>query len=177
MRSTACTLCVCAAESEKREPTYDLSHPRMYIETCKRLNIIPASFVMRHLASEKIIMPHHGLGPLGAKALCVPLLSNTVCLELNLEDNWLGDKGGVYVAEMMKENCYIVRLNVAGNRLGRVGGMAISSMLAVSKQHMVQLPPPSSCLRLLLHIHHPLKSSLSLNRDSNVSFLHFFPLN
>ena len=129
----ACTLMLLLVEElKKRQPSYDLSHTRMYVETCRRLGIIPASFVLRNITSERIIMPHHGLGPLGAKALAVPLLSNTICLELNLEDNWLEEQGGVYIAEMMKENCYILKLNVAGNRLGREGGIAMCSMLAVS---------------------------------------------
>ena len=43
----------------------------------------------------------------GAKALAVPLVTNTSILRLNLRDNWMEGLGGAAIAEMLKENCYI----------------------------------------------------------------------
>lgn len=71
---------------------------------------------------------HHGLGPLGAKAMAVPLIvskqkthielyvvyiytqTNTSIVKLDLEDNWLQCDGAKYIADMLKENCYIYDL-------------------------------------------------------------------
>ena len=42
---------------------------------------------------------------------CICLFqSNTKILELDLSDNWLGQKGGIAVCEMLKENCFITNL-------------------------------------------------------------------
>lgn len=44
-----------------------------YIAACKRLNIVPISYVMQRLNGQEIVMPHHGLGSKGAEALAAVL--------------------------------------------------------------------------------------------------------
>lgn len=52
----------------------ELAHGvRHYIQECNRLGVIPASYFVRHIHDQKFIMKHHGLGPLGAKAIVKPL--------------------------------------------------------------------------------------------------------
>lgn len=50
------------------------------------------------------------LGPLGVKAICVALVSNTTIEVLDLHDNGLENTGCSYVAEMLKENYFITEL-------------------------------------------------------------------
>ena len=113
-------------------PESRFSAVSMYVECCQQLGILPASYVVRNMNNERMLLAHHGLRTLGAKALCVPLVTNSTVIELNLEDNWLEAKGGVYVAEMLRENCYITNLNLANNRLHDAGIISVASMLAVS---------------------------------------------
>ena len=116
----------------QRKSKFNMSNSEMYVEVCKQLNIIPSSFALRHMGKDRMMMPHHGLGPIGAKALSVPLVSNTTLLHLNLEDNWLRSKGANYIAEMMKENCYILSLNISENRIGDGGAESLCTMMGVS---------------------------------------------
>jgi hypothetical protein len=62
------------------------------------------------MQKQEIDLKHHGLGPKGAKAIAVALVSNTNVLQLNLSDNGLESDGGLAVASMLKENCYISQL-------------------------------------------------------------------
>ena len=50
------------------------------------------------------------VGPLGVKAICVALVSNTTIEVLDLHDNGLENTGCAYVAEMLKENYFITEL-------------------------------------------------------------------
>lgn len=57
-------------------------HPRMefdesgikgYIRECNKLGVIPVSYFEKHIEDRAFVMKHHGLGPLGAKAIAKPL--------------------------------------------------------------------------------------------------------
>ncbi|MGH0182647.1 UNVERIFIED_CONTAM: hypothetical protein FKN15_010235 [Acipenser sinensis] len=89
----------------------------------------PRSYFLRHMHDQELNLMHHGLGTQGAKALSVPLVTNTSVLNLNLSDNWLEGGGGVAIAEMLKENCYITGIDLSDNKLGLAGAQAVSAML------------------------------------------------
>ncbi|XP_070577253.1 leucine-rich repeat-containing protein 74A-like isoform X2 [Ptychodera flava] len=108
---------------------FDSTGRSTYIESCKEYGIVPVSYFLRHIQDYKIRMKHHGLGPLGTKAIAITLVTNTVVVSLDLEDNCIEGLGGKYVADMLKENCYITELNLAYNKLGSLGATAIGSML------------------------------------------------
>jgi hypothetical protein len=40
-----------------------------YLTACKAIDIVPSSYISKNLQSTKIIMPYHGIGPNGARAL------------------------------------------------------------------------------------------------------------
>uniref|UniRef100_A0A672YJA8 Leucine rich repeat containing 74A n=1 Tax=Sphaeramia orbicularis TaxID=375764 RepID=A0A672YJA8_9TELE len=89
------------------EETYDPTGQTCYMEACDKLQVVPASYFLRHMHSNELSMAHRNLGPKGTKALAVPLVTNTSILKLNLRDNWMEGMGGAAIAEMLKENCYI----------------------------------------------------------------------
>ncbi|XP_053374994.1 leucine-rich repeat-containing protein 74B-like isoform X4 [Mercenaria mercenaria] len=105
-------------EVEDQSTTYDHTGKTAYIDTCKKLGVVPASYFLRHMQDRHLNMRHHGLGPAGMRALAESLSSNTSVLELDLSDNWLGAQGGLAVCEMLKDNCFITELNLSDNRLG-----------------------------------------------------------
>ena len=58
---------------EKEE--YDATGKKSYIQSCKTLGIIPASYFTRKIQAGEthICMNHHGIGPKGAKAVAIAL--------------------------------------------------------------------------------------------------------
>ncbi|XP_038075125.1 leucine-rich repeat-containing protein 74A-like isoform X2 [Patiria miniata] len=114
---------------EDSKETYDATGRRAYIQACKDLGVVPVSHFLRHITTNKISMKHHGLGPQGAKAIAIPLVTNTTVLTLDLEDNWIEGEGAGYISEMMKENCYISDLNLAGNKMRSKGAKVVGEML------------------------------------------------
>ncbi|XP_028680833.1 leucine-rich repeat-containing protein 74B [Erpetoichthys calabaricus] len=116
-------------ESGETRTAYDPSGRTMYLEACKVYGVVPASYFLLHIQDPELNMMHHGLGPQGAKALAVPLVTNTFIVKLSLQDNWLEGEGGAAIAEMLKENCYITELDLSDNKLGVTGAQALSSML------------------------------------------------
>ena len=52
---------------------YDQSGIKDYIRECNRMGVIPVSYFKRHIEDRAFVMKHHGLGPLGAKAIAKPL--------------------------------------------------------------------------------------------------------
>ena len=103
---------------ENRTELFDVTGKAMYMESCRKLNVIPASYFLRHMSDNKLEMKHHGLGPQGSKPISIAMVSNTSVLTLDLSDNWLGIEGGNYVCDMLKENCYITDMTLSDNRFG-----------------------------------------------------------
>jgi hypothetical protein len=58
----------------------DKSGERKYIDICNQTGVIPVSYFIRHIQDKEFQMRYHGLGPLGAKAIALPL---KVCLDRN----------------------------------------------------------------------------------------------
>ncbi|XP_013406253.1 leucine-rich repeat-containing protein 74B-like [Lingula anatina] len=116
-------------EMEDEKSMYDVSGRYVYLETCKELGVVPVSYFMRHMHEPDMVMKHHGLGEAGAKAMAVPLVTNTSIVVLDLEDNSLGPPGAKCLADMLKENCYISELGLGFNHIGSEGLGAIASML------------------------------------------------
>ena len=49
--------------------TYDHSGKTSYIDECKKLGVVPASYFLRHMQDKHLSMKHHGLGAVGMKAI------------------------------------------------------------------------------------------------------------
>lgn len=52
----------------------DLSTEELYLQACELVGVVPVRYFLRHLGSATINLNHHGLGPLGAKALAIALV-------------------------------------------------------------------------------------------------------
>ena len=112
---------------ENSRNKYDESF--IYLNTCKRMGIVPVSYFLRNLTLSEINLKHHGLGARGTKAICVSLTSNSTVTVLNLSDNGLGPSGGIAVADMLKDNCFVSELDLSFNKLGNTGAIALSQVL------------------------------------------------
>jgi hypothetical protein len=77
------------------------------LENCKKQNVIPASYFLRHVNDQSLAMRHHGLGGPGIRPVSAALMTNSTVARLDLSDNWLGVQGAEHIAKMLKENCFI----------------------------------------------------------------------
>ncbi|XP_072331733.1 uncharacterized protein lrrc74b isoform X1 [Scyliorhinus torazame] len=108
---------------------YDHTGKTKYKQACEAYGVVPISYFLRNMNCTELVMMHYGLGPQGAKAISVSLITNTSVLKLNLKDNWLEAEGARAISEMLKDNCYITDVDLSDNQLGVEGARAIASML------------------------------------------------
>ncbi|NWX99392.1 LR74A protein, partial [Nothoprocta ornata] len=101
----------------------------LYLEACRLLEVVPVSQFIQNLSKPYINLNHHGLGPKGAKAIAIALVSNASVTHLELEDNWILAEGAVCIAQMLRENCCLQKLNISNNHLGTKGAEAIAKLL------------------------------------------------
>ncbi|XP_078676656.1 uncharacterized protein LOC144913685 [Branchiostoma floridae x Branchiostoma belcheri] len=110
------------------EKPYDPTGMHLYKEQCKNDGVVPASYLMKHLGDEHLVMRHHYLGERGWRPLAAALRKNVCVRHLDLVDNHLGVEGAVAIAGAVKDSSYIAEMNLSENFLGH-GGSAIASML------------------------------------------------
>ncbi|XP_048734924.1 leucine-rich repeat-containing protein 74B-like isoform X4 [Ostrea edulis] len=116
-------------EDKETTTAYDPTGRTAYIEGCKKVGVVPASYFLRHMNDPHLSMKHHGLGSQGMRAIAMSLVSNTSVLTLDLSDNWLGQQGGHAVCEMLRDNCFITHLNLSDNKLGLQSAESLSQIL------------------------------------------------
>ncbi|KAJ3301668.1 hypothetical protein HDV03_000509 [Kappamyces sp. JEL0829] len=87
-----------------------------YLTACRALDVVPVSFISQRLGKSEIVMKHHGLGALGARALGKVLEYNSALQTLDLTGNCIG-AGGSYFATSLAQNSYITYLNLSSNSL------------------------------------------------------------
>ncbi|XP_067097889.1 leucine-rich repeat-containing protein 74A-like [Osmerus mordax] len=102
----------------------------LYLQACQLCGAVPASFYLRRLGNSTLNLNHHGLGPLGAKALAIALVSDLDVIHLELEDNFLQAEGTHYLMEMLNENFTIQSVNLSNNHLQSKGVKCITKLLA-----------------------------------------------
>ncbi len=59
--------------AEEKAP-YDVTPRVVYLEACRKLGVVPASYFLRHLTDGALDMSHHGLGPDGVKPIAISLV-------------------------------------------------------------------------------------------------------
>lgn len=53
---------------------YDTTGKASYVIACKKYDVTPVSYFMRHMQDSELVMKHHGLGCQGTRAISVPLV-------------------------------------------------------------------------------------------------------
>uniref|UniRef100_A0A3Q2Z1I3 Leucine rich repeat containing 74A n=1 Tax=Hippocampus comes TaxID=109280 RepID=A0A3Q2Z1I3_HIPCM len=100
-----------------------------YLQACKLLGVVPVSYFIRNLDSRTMTLNHHGLGPLGCKALAIALVSDTHLNTLELADNYIQAEGAKDLSEMLKANFTIQHLDLSDNHLHSSGAEYVGKML------------------------------------------------
>ncbi|GAA6096951.1 leucine-rich repeat-containing protein 74A isoform X1 [Tachysurus ichikawai] len=116
------------AEEQKRN-TKDMSTAEVYLQACKLLGVVPVSYFLRNLGCATINLNHHGLGPLGGKALAIALVTDTHTTTLELADNFLLAEGARYLVQMLKANLTIQNLDLSDNHFQSAGAEHVTRML------------------------------------------------
>lgn len=106
---------------EEKAPDRDYSCRSVYFNQCRRHGIIPATYFLRHLDQDALIIRYCGLKPINVRAMVPALKINSIITKLDLRDNDLGSKGAIYIAGLLKENDYIDELNLGNNNIGTQG--------------------------------------------------------
>ena len=116
--------------SGSRRPSFDIMGKSVYLRACRRIGVTPASYFVQNIDKNEISLAHHGIGPLGTKALACCLAKSTTVEKLDLRENGMEEEGAEHFSRMLRDNCYITELNLSGNNLGARGAYAIGRMLS-----------------------------------------------
>ncbi|XP_009291611.2 leucine-rich repeat-containing protein 74A [Danio rerio] len=107
----------------------DLSTEKLYLQACKLVGVIPVRYFIRNLGCATINLNHHGLGPLGGKALAIALVTDMHTTTLELADNCLRAEGATHLMEMLRANFTIHNLDLSDNQLQSAGAESVAKML------------------------------------------------
>ncbi|XP_067469889.1 leucine-rich repeat-containing protein 74A isoform X2 [Thunnus thynnus] len=114
---------------EKDESNKEMSIAEVYLQACKLVGVVPISYFIRNLDSPTMTLSHHGLGPLGCKALAIALVSDMHINTLELADNYIQAEGAKYLVEMLRANFTIQHLDLSNNHLQSAGAEHVAKML------------------------------------------------
>uniref|UniRef100_A0A8C6LXA9 Leucine rich repeat containing 74A n=1 Tax=Nothobranchius furzeri TaxID=105023 RepID=A0A8C6LXA9_NOTFU len=88
----------------------EMSVAEVYLQACKLVGVVPVSYFIRNLDSPTMTLTHHGLGPLGCKALAIALVSDMHINTLELADNHIQAEGVKCLLELLRANFTIQHL-------------------------------------------------------------------
>lgn len=106
---------------EEKAPERNYSCRSVYFNQCRRQGVIPATYFLRHLDKDALVIRYCGLKPINVKVMVPALKVNSTITKLDLRENDLGSKGAIYIGNLLKENDYIDELNLGNNDIGTLG--------------------------------------------------------
>ncbi|XP_070402884.1 leucine-rich repeat-containing protein 74A [Nothobranchius furzeri] len=107
----------------------EMSVAEVYLQACKLVGVVPVSYFIRNLDSPTMTLTHHGLGPLGCKALAIALVSDMHINTLELADNHIQAEGVKCLLELLRANFTIQHLDVSNNNLTSEGAEHVAKHL------------------------------------------------
>ncbi|XP_029973324.1 leucine-rich repeat-containing protein 74A [Salarias fasciatus] len=107
----------------------EMSTAEVYMQACKLVGVVPVSYFLRNLDSPTMSLAHHGLGPLGCRALATALVTDMTINTLELADNHIQAEGAKYLAEMLRANFTIQHLDLSNNHLKSAGAEYVAKVL------------------------------------------------
>ncbi|CAI5696758.1 unnamed protein product [Oreochromis niloticus] len=116
-------------ESDGNKINKEMDTAEVYMQACKLVGVVPVSYFIRNLDSPAVTLSHHGLGPLGCKALAIALVTDTQISALALADNSIQAEGAKYLMETLRANFTIQHLDISHNHLKSAGAEYVAKML------------------------------------------------
>ncbi|XP_041828531.1 leucine-rich repeat-containing protein 74A [Melanotaenia boesemani] len=117
------------SDDNKKKKNQEMSVAELYMQACKLLGVVPASYFIRNLESPTMTLTHYGLGPIGCKALAIALVADMHINTLELADNYIQAEGAKYIVEMLRANLTIQHLDLSNNHLKSAGAEYVANML------------------------------------------------
>ncbi|CAL9686581.1 unnamed protein product [Knipowitschia caucasica] len=114
---------------ENEDGTREMGTAEVYLEACKLLGVVPVSYFLRNLGSTTVNLNHHGLGPLGCKAIAIALVTDMQINKLELAHNGILAEGASYVVEMLRANLTVQHVDLSHNRLLSAGAQCVANLL------------------------------------------------
>jgi len=103
---------------QEQELPKDTSCQGIYVDQCRRHDVTPSTYFLRHIDENEMTIRYCGLKPVNVKVMVPALKVNRTITKLDLRDNGLGSRGAVYIAELLKETVSIHELNLGKNDIG-----------------------------------------------------------
>ncbi|GFS26795.1 leucine-rich repeat-containing protein 74B-like [Elysia marginata] len=119
--------------AESSKPSVDEIKKRLYTRECTKLGVTPVGAFLRAPSRTALCLPHYSLGPMGARALSVPLMLDSTLTTLDLEGNGLGPDGMSNLREVLTDHCAITHLNLKRNKLGYKGALVACQILQTNR--------------------------------------------
>ncbi|KAF7670219.1 hypothetical protein LDENG_00043490 [Lucifuga dentata] len=121
-------------DSDEKEESNnkETSTAEVYLQACRQVGVVPVSYFIQNLDNPTMTLSHHGLGPLGSKALAVALVTDMRINTLELADNNILAEGAKYLMEMLRANFTIQYLDLSNNHLQSAGAECVGKMLLES---------------------------------------------
>ncbi|XP_033980806.1 leucine-rich repeat-containing protein 74A [Trematomus bernacchii] len=117
-------------ESDEKEESNNKTYiSEVYLEACRLVGVVPVSYFIRNLDSTTMTLNHHGLGPLGCKALAIALVADMNIDTLELADNHIQAEGAKYLVEMLRANFTLQHLDLSNNYLQSEGAEYMAKVL------------------------------------------------
>ncbi|KAL8608641.1 hypothetical protein ACOMHN_002870 [Nucella lapillus] len=108
---------------------HDVTGKTKYMKVCSDFGVTPVTSFMESLHEREINLKFYGLSVTSAKALSVPLETNTITEKLNLEGNGIEKEATKFLCRILKENLYITELVLRDNQIGKEGAVAVCDLM------------------------------------------------
>ncbi|KAK7103913.1 leucine-rich repeat-containing protein 74B-like [Littorina saxatilis] len=108
---------------------HDVTGKTKYIKVCNDYGVTPVTSYLESLHEREINLKFYGLSVTSAKAISVPLETNTITEKLNLEGNGIEKEATKFLCRILKDNLYITELVLRENKIGMEGAVAVCDLL------------------------------------------------
>ncbi|KAM9555544.1 leucine-rich repeat-containing protein 74A [Guaruba guarouba] len=135
----------------------------LYLEACRLMEVVPVSYFIQNMAKSYINLNHYGLGPKGAKAIAIALMTNETVTHLELEDNHMMAEGAICITEMLRKNSTLQEL---------VPNLTYLGFIPVRKDTGLNTPITYMVITVWLAFPVCLSSSLDILGNKTVKIIH-----
>ncbi|KAJ8732506.1 hypothetical protein PYW07_015105 [Mythimna separata] len=98
---------------------YDDDGQELYLDLCKKMNLIPIRIFHRALLEEEINLKYYGVNPVAVRAMCLALARNQNVTRLDLTSNFLDHYDATYhLGEMLGYQNALTELVLSGCNIG-----------------------------------------------------------
>ncbi|XP_060078903.1 leucine-rich repeat-containing protein 74A-like [Ylistrum balloti] len=109
-----------------------------YKNLCRKLKTVPNNYFIRHSVDDELTMRHRYLSAKDCQAIGWEVENHLTFKKVDLEDNGLGPKQMIALAEMLLKNKYVTEVNLSNNPMGSFGSH-ISKIILLNNSHIVKV--------------------------------------